>query len=228
MRRSMSEPLLPPRAAADEAAVEAVRYALLRRLAPALRHEAVAHLQPLTMIGSVLERRLAGPQPDLEQVADGVRRLMASSRGAVQSCLEVITWLMPEPGRTVPLHEAVGDTLQLLRGSLGFRGFAVRDETGGLDVPVPRAALSYVLPASLLWLTDSAGPPAEVTLTARADGNQVSLVLELTPSDGPDGLSMDLVGRALTGEEVKLLAHAEGIAFKHEGDTLRLSLPAAA
>jgi len=213
--------------ASQAAALEAARFALLRRLAPALRHEAVAHLQPLTMVGSILERRLAAPQPDTAQVADGVRRLMASSRGAVQSCLDVLTWLAPEPGRLLPLHEAVAETLQLLRGSLGFRGFAVRDEVGGLAAPVPRAALRYVLPASLLWLTDSAGPPAEVTLTARTEGVQVSLVLELAPTDGPEGAPMDPAGRALAVAEVALLARADGVGFTQQGDAITLTLAAA-
>ncbi len=223
----MPEPLSPSPTAATSAALEAARYALLRRLGPALRHEAVAHLQPLTMAGSVLDKRLEAPQPDLAQVADGARRLMASSRGAMQNCLDLISWLVPEPGRTVPVGEAVAETVQLLRGSLGFRGFILRDEVGGLDVRVPRAALRYVLPASLLWLTDSAGPPAEVTVTARSQGGQVILVLELTPTDGPQGGSVDTPGRALEADEVALLARAEGVGIALEGDTLTLSLPTA-
>lgn len=222
----MSEPL-SPRAAADDAALEAARYALLRRLAPALRHEAAAHLQPLAMVGSVLERRLASPQPDRDQMADGVRRLLASSRGAVQSCLDIITWLMPEPGRVMPLHEVVAETVQLLRGSLGFHGFTLRDDVDGLDTPVSRAALRYVLPASLLWLTDSAGPPAEVTLSAQAEPGGVRLRLTLSPTEGPAGMDADATGRPLRREEVQALAHAEHIGWTHEGDRIDLVLPCA-
>lgn len=224
MRPSMPEISASPDAADGDAALEAARYALLRRIAPAMRHEAVAHLQPLAMVGSVLDKRLAATPPDTAQIADGVRRLMASSRGAVQSCLDVITWLMPEPGRSMPLHEAVAEALQLLRGSLGFRGFAVRDEVGGLDVPVSRAALRYVLPASLLWLTDSAGPPAEVTLTAQAEGDGVRLQLALTPADGPEGMDSEPVWRPLCREEVEALASAEGVGWTHEGDGITLRL----
>ncbi len=208
----------------DDDALEAARYALLRRIAPALRHEAVAHLQPLALAGSVLDKRLAATPPDMAQVADGVRRLMGSSRGAVQSCLDVIAWLVSDPGSRVPLHEAVAETVHLLRGSLGFRGFTVRDEVGGLDVPVPRAALRYVLPASLLWLTDSAGPPAEVTISARADPFQAGLRLEVTPADGPEGMDPAPAARALRREEVQALARADGVGWTQEGDCILLVL----
>ncbi len=214
---------------ADDAALEAARYALLRRIAPSLRHEAVAHLQPLAMVGSVLDKRREAPQPDLAQVADGVRRLMGASRGTVQSCLDVIAWLLPEPGRMVPLDEAVAETVHLLRGSLGFGGFTVRDEVrqalGGQAIPVPRSALRYVLPASLLWLTDSAGPPAEVTVSAWAEPSQVTLRLELAPTEGPEGADAGPASRPLRREEVQALARADGVGWAQEGDRILLHLP---
>lgn len=227
MNQPMPETPPAPNATTHDAAVEAARYALLRRLAPALRHDAVAHLQPLSMIGSVLERRLAAPMPDLAQVADGVRRLMASSRGAVQSCLDIITWLAPEPGRTIALDEGVAEVVQLVRGGLAFQGFSLRNEVGALGIHVARAGLRLVLPASLLWLTDSAGPPAEVTIRAQAMPDGVQLRLELLPADGPEGIEAGPAWRPLRREEVQALARAEDIGWAQEGDCIRLNLPRA-
>ena len=58
-----------PTPAAD-VTTEAARYALLRRLAFAIRHDMMADLQPITMTGEVLERRLASPQPELGQLRE--------------------------------------------------------------------------------------------------------------------------------------------------------------
>ena len=44
---------------------EAARYALLRRLAPSMRHHLVVNLQPIGMIYEVMDRRLSAPEPDL-------------------------------------------------------------------------------------------------------------------------------------------------------------------
>jgi hypothetical protein len=206
--------------------VEAARYALLRRLAPALRHEAVGHLQPIAMVTSVLERRLEMPAPDLEQLRDGVRRLAGSSRSGLQACLDVIGWLSGDGGEEVPLEQAVRETVGLLKGSLGFRGFTLREDLPGASHPVPRAAMRQVLPACLLWLTDHAGPPAQVTLgLGRAPGRGgPALLLSLEPTEGEAGSAPEPACRPLSLAEVQALAEAEGLRVHHEGDQLALEL----
>ena len=61
-------PVTDSAATADCDRAEAARYALLRRLAPSIRHNLVINLQPIGMIYEVLDRRLRGPQPDLAHV----------------------------------------------------------------------------------------------------------------------------------------------------------------
>ena len=42
---------------------EAARYALLRRLMPAIRHHLVGEFQPIGMVAAMLERRLQAATP---------------------------------------------------------------------------------------------------------------------------------------------------------------------
>ena len=42
---------------------EGPRYALLRRLAPAIRHDMAGSLQPISMVAAMLEKRLQKPDP---------------------------------------------------------------------------------------------------------------------------------------------------------------------
>ncbi|MEY4710563.1 MAG: hypothetical protein RIS88_13 [Pseudomonadota bacterium] len=203
---------------------EGARYALLRRLAPSLRHEAVASLQPIAMAVGVLERRLRDPAPDLAVVQETAARLTAYSRAAVASCLGLIEWLTPAPERTESLQETVRDTLVLLRGNFLFRGFTLRDELEDADAPVHGERLRYVLPACLLWLTDSAGAPAEVLLRARTTDGALRLVLDLQASDGPPGIEDAPAYRPLHIEEVQALAREAGIGLDRQGDTLSLTL----
>lgn len=206
------------------ARVEGARYALLRRLAPALRHDAVATLQPIAMATCVLERRLREPAPDLALVQDTATRLAGYSRSAVQSCLDLIEWLAPTPQRGVSLRDAVPRTVQLLRGSLSLRGFTLRDELQDTDAQVGHPGLCYVLPACLLWLTDSAGSPAQVTLRANDSAQGLRLVLDLHPSVGEPGVHEPPAYRPLHAQEVADLAQAEGITLERQGDTLALTL----
>ncbi len=210
------------------AMAEGARYALLRRLAPALRHEAVAPLQPIAMAAGVLERRLRDPAPDLAVVQETAARLAGYSRAAVQSCLDLIEWFSPAAERTAPLQETVRDTLGLLRGSFLFRGFTLREELEDAGDRVHGESLRYLLPACLLWLTDSAGAPAEVTVRTRATGEGLQLVLDLQPTDGPPGAEDAPAYRPLREEEVRALAQDESIPLDRQGDTLSLTLARAA
>ncbi|MEY4652428.1 MAG: hypothetical protein RI884_1009 [Pseudomonadota bacterium] len=208
----------------EHARAEGARYALLRRVAPALRHEAVAPLQPIAMAASVLERRLRDPTPDLAQIQDTAARLAGYSRTAVRSCLELVEWLTPPPGQGLSLQAAVRSTLDLLRGSLLLRGFTLREELQGAEALVRHAGLRHVLTACLLWLTDSAGAPAEVTLRAHDGGSGLQLVLDLQAIEGDAGIDDPPAYRPLRAEEVAALAHDEGIALHRQGDTLALTL----
>jgi hypothetical protein len=204
--------------------VEAARYALLRRLSVAIRHEMAAHLQPIGMMGELLSRRLRAASPDVGQVQDGVARLTALSRSAVQASLDVITWLAPEPEHRLRLDEAVHETVELLRSSFSFRGFVLNNTVGESPALVLRASLRLVLPACLLLLSDDAGPRAEITVSVRP-GRGVKLRLALEPTDGPHPTSTPLSYRPLSRAEVGALAQAEGIGFAHEGDAIELRLP---
>ena len=212
--------------AAPSHRVEAARYALLRRLAFAMRHHMVVHLQPIGMITEVMERRLQSPVPDVTQVHESMVKINGFSRAAVASCLDVVSWLAPEAGTVVTLGAAVQECVTLLRSSFNFRGFTLKDEVGDCAVPVSRAALRNVLPATLLALTDRAASPAEIVLSAQSASGPAIVSVALKPGDGTAGFAGDAPYRLIEWDEAASLAEAEGIAFERDGDTVRLILPA--
>jgi len=207
--------------------VEAARYALLRRLAYAMRHNMVVHLQPIGMITEVMERRLQAPSPDLAQVHEAMTKINGFSRAAVQSCLDVVSWIAPGAGIEVALDAGVQECVSLLRSSFSFRGFTLRDEVGAAPAKVARAGLRNVLPACLLALTDRAASPADVVVSAEAAPQRAVLTVALLPTEGSPGFPGDAPYRLLEWHEVEALAGAEGIAFERVGDRVRLTLPAA-
>ena len=116
--------------------VEAARYALLRRLTFAMRHHLVVNLQPIGMITEVMERRLKAAQPDLVQVQQSMERINGFSKAAVQSCLDVVSWLAPDSRAGIALGAGIAECLALLRSNLSFRGFTVRETIGDAQVLV--------------------------------------------------------------------------------------------
>ena len=223
----MPDPQQQAPGAGPDRLVEAARYALLRRLAFAMRHHMVVHLQPIGMITEVMERRLQSGAPDLTQVHESMAKINGFSRAAVQSCLDVVTWLAPEEGARVTLEVGVEECLSLLRSNFNFRGFTLKDDVGQSAVEVPRGAIRTVLPACLLALTDRAGSPADVLVSASTDdAGAAVLTLDVQPTDGVAGFAGDVPYRLLEWHEVEALAAVEGVALVREGDLARLAFAA--
>lgn len=206
--------------------MEAARYALLRRLAFAMRHHMVVHLQPIGMITEVMERRLRLPDPDIAQVHESMDKINGFSRAAVQSCLEVVSWLAPESGAAITLEAGVQECVSMLRSNFNFRGFTLKDEVGAVQTSVARAGLRNVLPACLLALTDRAAAPADVVIATQPDGQAAVLTIQVRPAAGPAGFPGDPPYRLLEWSEVQALAAAEGITLQHDAQSVRLVFPA--
>lgn len=208
--------------------VEAARYALLRRMAFAMRHHMVVHLQPIGMITEVMERRLRQPEPDFSQVHESMSKINGFSRAAVQSCLDVVSWLAPEHGAAVSLDAGVQETVAMLRSNFSFRGFTLKDEVGAAPVQVSLSALRNLLPATLVALTDHASSPADVAVSASVDADRAVLEVAITSTDGSGGFAGDRPYRLLEWHEVEALAQAEGAVLERDGGHTRIRLPVAA
>jgi hypothetical protein len=204
--------------------VESARYALLRRLAFSIRHQMVAHLQPIGMVTELLERRLRAPSPDMVQVHDSVTKINGLSKAAAQDTLDVITWMAPEPGATAAMEEVVKDTVSLLRGNFSFRGFSLRGDVQQPQ-PVGRAAARMLLPAALLALTDTLEGPAEVVIESRLGEDVVIVDLTVRPTEGDGSFENQLSYRAIQWHEVKALAGAEDVELAYTEDRATLTFP---
>ena len=218
---AVHEPAVSPSVARAEAA----RYALLRRLAPSMRHHLVVNLQPIGMIYEVMERRLRTPQPDLAQVHDSALKIHAFARAALASCLDVVTWLAPDEQATTQVVDGVRECVGLLATSLSFRGYAIRNEVGDVEGDVYRAGIRCVLTAALLHATDVNPPPADLVLSASAEPGGVRLELALRPTDGGQGFVTEAGYRAIEWADVQALAAAESVHVERSGRSLQMLIP---
>lgn len=212
-----------------DGATEASRYALLRRLAPSMRHHLVVNLQPIGMVYEVMDRRLRAPEPNLAEIHASAQKINGFARAALDSCLDVVTWLAPEANVHTSVADGVRECLGLLATSLSFRGYAVRNEVPALPGKIRRSAIRTVMTAAMIHVTDENPGPADVVLTA--DAGSVALLLDVTlrPTDGEPGFSGEPPYRRLGWTDVQALAVAESVEATREGrQRLRLAIPWAA
>jgi hypothetical protein len=205
--------------------VESARYALLRRLSFAMRHNLVMHLQPIGMVTEVMERRLRAASPDLGQIHDGMSKINNFSKAAVQSCLDVITWLAPEPGATMTLQDGVQECMTLLRSNFSFRGFNVRSEVESAPQAVGKSAFRMLVAGVLVALSDDTQPPADITLRASGDDDMVRLEVHVQRTEGDAGPMGDLPYRPMKWAEVEALARAEDVGLERSDTGAVLSFP---
>jgi hypothetical protein len=207
------------------ARAEAARYALLRRLAPSMRHHLVVNLQPIGMIYEVLDRRLRVAQPDLASIRDSAQKINGFAKAALGSCLDVVTWLAPEAKATTGAEDGVRECVGLLATSLGFRGYAIRNEVVAVQGEVSRAAMRNVLTAALIHVTDRNQPPADLVLKANAEPGGLRLELSLRASEGGQGFASEAGYRQLEWSDVQALAEAESVHIEGDAQGLQLLIP---
>ena len=207
--------------------VEAARYALLRRLAPALRHGMVGALNPIEFIAEAIELRLQAAVPDLANAKENVGKFKNMFRSAVFSCTNLASWLAPEDGAVTMLGEGIDECLALLDTDFGARGFAVLNEAGEIGVDVSRAALRNVLTASLIAATDAAPWPADLVLTSEISQGHVVLSILVRPADRDAGFAKAAAYRRLEWSDVGALAQAESVDLLRQGDRVTLRYPVA-
>ena len=214
-----------PAVSPSVARAEAARYALLRRLAPCMRHHLVVNLQPIGMIHEVMERRLRATEPDLAQVKESALKINGFARAALTACLDIVTWLAPDEAATVTVADGVGECIGLLATSLSFRGYSVRNQVAALPGEVRRTAIRNVLTAALLHATDQSSPPSDLVLTARADPAGLRLALILKAVDGTRGFTNEADYRKIDWGDVMALSEAESVRVEHEEQGLHMLIP---
>lgn len=221
----MSAAPAPPGPSFPSAEAEAARYALLRRLAPSMRHHLVVNLQPIGMIYEVMERRLRQPAPDLAHVQDSANKINGFAKAALHSCLDVVSWLAPDDGVAISVEDAVRECTALLATSLSFRGYALRNNVTPLPGLVRRSGIRNLLSGVLIHCTDHATAPSDLELSCSAEPDAARITVNVRRTLGEQGFAGEANYRKLAWSDLQALAAADGVQIARDGDRIELRLP---
>lgn len=209
---------------------EAARYGVLRRLAPALKHDMVVHLQAIAMLAEVLTARLEKGTPSPAEFEGSIGKMNRMAREAVLTCLKVAAWIAPSEDETILLREGVDDCVALLRSGFNFRGCSIDNQVPDADFEVSRVALRYLVPAALIALADEMQGPGELSLDAEIAGGVAVLTARCTAHPAEDGAAVDAIAtqpayRAIEWADVQALAAAEQVELARTPGQVVLRLP---
>lgn len=228
-----SQPLPPPPAGEPQARraradAESARHVVLRRLAPALKHDMVVNLQAVSMMAEMLNARMERGSLEQLDLQASIGKLNRLARDAVLKCVRVSSWIEPGEDDAAPLHEVVQECVSLMAGSLNFRGFRLSADVPQSELLVTRSTLRTLAAASIITLSDSASGPAELTIVAEVSPGHAVLTVSCMPDpDGAAPLQMDPPGPRVDWGDVQALAKAESVDLFRTASQVVMRLPRA-
>ncbi|HSV52599.1 MAG TPA: hypothetical protein VLJ57_10800 [Burkholderiaceae bacterium] len=209
----------------EDVEAEAARYALLRRLAPVLRHQMVLHLQPLEMIVELARRRLASEQVDLASIRDGIDKIGLFSRAAMAACISSVSWLSDEDEIAIAVGEGVGECIAVLKSGLSFRGFTIHGAIEGETAKVSRRTLRSLLATAALGLSDALPAPFDFSVSIEVGASEAVIQVKALPSLGTGSFFNEKPSRILDWGDLQALARAEGAHVACHDRLVEISLP---
>jgi C4-dicarboxylate-specific signal transduction histidine kinase len=228
MSAHIDTPASPSAARKPRAGAEAARYGLLRRLAPALKHDMVVNLQAISMMAEVMSAKLERAGPANSDIQSNISKLNRLARDAVANCLKVAAWIEPGEDQGIALRAGIDDCLSLLASNFNFRNFQVVTDVSESEFQVWRVTLRHLLVSSLIVLTDAATTACKVVIKADVVGGMAEISVVVTPlATDVETMVFEPGYRHLEWADVQALATAEMVELSREAHRIVMRLPRA-
>ncbi len=205
---------------------DAIRYAVLRKLASGMRHSLMGELQTIQFSAELAARMLdsgtAGAKLD-----ECIKQLPDQTRAAVKSCRAMIEWLRPDEKATTTVDEAVQHCLKLAGDDWTLRGIEASTDVKSGDALVSKPVVRELLVTSLLALTDTHPGPIDIAIVAEPAGGEVLVSLSAKRAERKTLFPPLTHYRALTYDDVIAVGKANGVKCAWLDGTITLRLRAA-
>lgn len=190
---------------------DAIRYAVLRKLASAMRHTLVSELQTIQFAAELAARMLdtgaTGPR-----LAECLERMSGQTRAAIDSARSTVDWLRPDDNATTTVGEALRRCLRIAGDDWSLRAIEASIDVRTGDALVSRAVSCELLVTSLLALIDTHPGPIDIEVEAESAGEDVVIRLGAKPANRTSPFPPVSIYRTLTCEDVMTVSSARGVA----------------
>ncbi len=213
---------------------EAACYAVLRRVAPVLRHDVAGFMQPVGMLMMVLQKRVHMPEPDMEAIIKNVTSLSALAKEATTGCMAAMGWMASREDTGVGLRQGVDDAIKMLAVELSGRTLKIANGIPDAAAEVPQSFLRSLLMGALLAFCDEPAVSGilQVGLEDAYENGSATRRLMLRVLPGGDSAlhtPADHVHkfRSIEWQDVEAMAASAGLAMERGENWLALDLPKA-
>ncbi|RZJ03360.1 MAG: hypothetical protein EOO54_25840 [Haliea sp.] len=207
----------------------ASRYLVLERVTPCLRHHLVGQLHPISLITSVLAQQVANDPAGVPGMPQKLKDICDLLGAATTSVGDATKWLRPDQEELVALSACVHECVELLNGSFNFRGYALFNAIGDIDMPVHRDAVRICLVTALLAATDAAiSDTARIVIRAAVTlPHALVLTIAVEASDQEKvAVGHDDGGDVVSWLDCEIIASTHGVAASTFHNDVSLSFAA--
>jgi hypothetical protein len=204
---------------------DAIRYAVLRKLASAIRHSLMGDLQTIQFSSELAARMIdsgaGGPKLD-----ECIKMLPDQTRAAVASCRAMIEWLRPDDKAVTTVDETLRQCLKVAGDDWTLRGIEASTDVRSGGVLVSKPVLREMLVTSLLTLADTHPGPIDIAIVAEANGDRVDVSLSARQAGRKTQFPPMMLYRAFTYDDVMTIGNAIDVPCDVVDGTIRFKLPA--
>jgi hypothetical protein len=204
---------------------DAIRYAVLRKLASAIRHSLMGDLQTIQFSSELAARMIdsgaGGPKLD-----ECIKMLPDQTRAAVASCRAMIEWLRPDDKAVTTVDETLRQCLKVAGDDWTLRGIEASTDVRSGGVLVSKPVLREMLVTSLLTLADTHPGPIDIAIVAEANGDRVDVSLLARQAGRKTQFPPMMLYRAFTYDDVMTIGNAIDVPCDVVDGTIRFKLPA--
>ena len=203
---------------------DAIRYAVLRKLASAIRHSLMGDLQTIQFSAELAARMIdsgaGGPKLD-----ECIKLLPDQTRAAVNSCRAMVEWLRPDDKATTTVDETLRQCLKVAGDDWSLRGIEASVDVRSGGVLVSKPVLREMLVTSLLTLADTHPGPIDIAIVAEANGDDVAVSVSARKAARKTQFPPMMLYRDLTCDDMMTIGNALGVPCECADGTISFRLP---
>jgi hypothetical protein len=203
---------------------DAVRYVVLRKLASGMRHILMGELQAIQFAGELAAHTVNTVAPG-SKLRDAINQIPEQTKAAIRTSRSIMEWLRPEDTSNVAVELAVQQCLKLAGDDWGLRGIKVTTSCQPGSATVPKTVFSELFVTSLLALMDLRPGSLDIDVIAEQADEKVVVKLSAHAADRRPALPPLVLYRALTFDDVSVLAKANAISCACNDATVILEFP---
>lgn len=191
---------------------DAIRYMLLGKLAPGVRHKILGGVQAVQLTAELCSRKLQTSRNPAEIDVE-LGKIKAQAIEVATACRSLVDWLRPDDSSCAPFGETLDHCIRIASDDWTLRGIEaqVHVSAPARAAIVSRPVVCELVSAAVLTLIDLHSTALDLELDAEFVEGQVVLTVKARETPRQAALPLIPVGGKLDWQDVLLLAEAHRV-----------------